>query len=59
MQTHKYIETILSPLANAFTKPTFVRIGELFLGAVLCRGRRTITRIVAALGRQQTGHVLP
>lgn len=57
MQTHKYIETILSPLANAFTKPTFVRIGELFLGAVLCRGRRTITRIVAALGRQQTGHV--
>ena len=57
MQTHKYVTTVLLPFAVAFTSPTFSRIVELFCGAVLCRGRRTITRNVAALGGQQTGHI--
>ena len=50
MQTHKSVTTVLLPFAAAFTEPTFARVIELFVGAILCRGRRTITRIIAALG---------
>ena len=57
MQTHKYIVTVLFPFAAAFTKPTFARIVELFVGAILCRGRKTIARIIAVFGGQQTGHM--
>lgn len=57
MKTNKYVETVLSPFADAYTKPTFLRIVELFVGAIICNGRRTVTRIIAALGGQQTGDI--
>ena len=57
MQTHKYVQAVLFPFAVAFTEPTFARIIELFVGAILCRGRRTVTRIIAVFGGRQTGHV--
>ena len=57
MQTHKYVQAVLFPFAVAFTEPTFARIIELFIGAILCRGRKTVTRIIAVFGGRQTGHV--
>jgi hypothetical protein len=55
--TCQFIETILFHFAPAFTQPTFWRINELFAGAVLCRGRQTITRLIAALGGLHRGHI--
>ena len=57
MQTHRYIETVLAPFEAAFTKPTLARVIVLVVGAIFCRGRRTVTRIIAALGGRPTGDI--
>ena len=47
---------ILMPLSVAFTRPTFQRVLMLFLGAVLLRGKRSVTAALGVLGKLAQGH---
>lgn len=40
------IKSVFEPFAVTMTRPTFQRFVIIALGAILCRGRRTITRII-------------
>lgn len=53
----KYAAAIMIAFAPAFTKPSFGRFVLLFVAAVLCRGRRTVTRMVDVLSGAADGDV--
>ncbi len=40
------IKAVFEPMAVAMTRPTFQRFVIIALATILCRGRRTITRII-------------
>ena len=41
--------TIVTPVAHAFTRPSFAIFTDLIAGWVLTPGRRTITRIITVI----------
>ena len=45
-------EPLLMSLFMPFTEPTFNRIMVLLVGAVLAKGRRTVTSILWIMGKQ-------
>jgi|TARA_B100001964_G_C14175468_1_gene573611 hypothetical protein len=47
------IVSVLSSFACCFTKPTWKNIQTLFIGAVLCRGARQVTKILRVMGLSQ------
>lgn len=44
------IVTVLSAFACCFTKPTWKNMQTLFLGSILCRGSRQVTKILRVMG---------
>lgn len=48
------IISVLSAFACVFTKPTWKNIQILFLGAILCRGSRQVTKILRVMSLSQT-----
>jgi hypothetical protein len=50
-------EPLLMSFSIAFTEPTFNRILPLLVGAVLVRGRRTVTSILWAMRGLVPGHM--
>jgi len=49
-------ESLVMSLSVAFTQPTFRRILPLLVGAILARGRHTVTALLRAAGRLAPGH---
>ena len=49
-------EPLVMSLSVAFTQPTFQRILPLVVGAILARGRHTVTAMLRAAGRLAPGH---
>jgi hypothetical protein len=47
------IISVLSAFSCCFTKPTWKNIQILFIGAILCRGSRQITKILRVMGLSQ------
>jgi len=50
------VNGILLNFAAAFTQPTFVTFSLLFTGAVLVRGRHTVTRMIVSAGIRASHH---
>lgn len=50
------VNGVLANFAAAFTSPTFAVFGLLFTGAVLVRGRHTVTRMILAAGVRVRHH---
>lgn len=55
MQLPMCAEVLLMAFASAFSQPTFERMLVIGVGAVLARGRRTVTNIVWTMGELATG----
>jgi hypothetical protein len=53
----KVAEPLLMSFSMAFTEPTFKRILVLLVGAVLAKGRRTVTLILWIMGKLAPGHM--
>ena len=49
------VEDVLMPFASAFSQPTAQRMLVILVGAILARGRRTVTNIVWTMGDLATG----
>lgn len=49
------VEAVLMPFASAFSQPTSARMMVIVVGAILARGRRTVTNIVWTMGELATG----
>ena len=49
-------EPLIMSFSIAFTEPTFQRFGCLLVGAVLTRGRHTVTAVLRTLGQWAPGH---
>ena len=50
------VNVVLMGLQCAFTRPTFAVFAVLFTGAVLVRGRHTVTRMIVAAGIRASHH---
>ena len=50
------VNVVLAGFAVAFSNPTFLTFGALFTGAVLVRGRHTVTRMILAAGVRVRHH---
>jgi len=50
------VNVVLMGLQCAFTRPTFAVFAVLFTGAVLVRGRHTVTRMIVAAGVRASHH---
>jgi len=51
-----FVNVVLMGFADAFTQPTFAVFAALFTGAVLVRGRHTVTRMILAAGVRVRHH---
>ena len=55
MSLPQVVEAVLMPFVCAFSQPTSARMMVIVVGAILARGRRTVTNIVWTMGELATG----
>ncbi|MCX6090979.1 MAG: transposase, partial [Candidatus Atribacteria bacterium] len=50
------METVLSSFRHLFTTPTWGDVQILLIGAILCRGKRTVTAVLRTMGLKHEPH---